>query len=245
MSQAEGASTNFVSLLTRRAPGSYLESCKAALYCPCQHAAARHLFADPIVLIPLPPCMSVRRGCFLDHCAFAAYVPPLRCMRTTAAMVESTVQRHDSDSESGSDARKQAPEGHKLRKSKTALQFASSKLNLVNNPVQSVNANAEEERLIPDPHGKLQTPDPSAEQSPLRFAKVFTYPGLKGRRGSLMRRHDVARIGIDVGAVLRPVVRREFERFCDRPPRHRTENSDPIHRILPVGRSSHCICCSL
>jgi hypothetical protein len=113
-------------------------------------------------------------------CAFRRTRFPL----DTAAMTERKIQRHDSDSDSSTDPNTLAvPEGHKLRKSTTALRFASSKLALVNTPVQEVHE-GEEQRLIPDPHAKAPTPEPAGEQKTLRFTKVCTT--MEGRSGGGM-----------------------------------------------------------
>lgn len=93
--------------------------------------------------------------------------------------------RESSDPDSNVNADGLAPEGHTLKKSKTRLRFANSKLSLVNNPVQE-QEDEEEERLIPDQHKKLQTPDQaghSSEQTPLQFSKVFIQKKGAGKNG--------------------------------------------------------------
>lgn len=113
------------------------------------------------------PCLPLSFSCISPHPVLL-----LGCLLDTAAMTERKIQRHDSDSDSSTDPNTLAPEGHKLRKSTTALRFASSKLALVNNPVQEVHE-GEEQRLIPNPHAKAPTPEPAGAQKTLRFTKVF------------------------------------------------------------------------
>lgn len=115
-------------------------------------------------------------------------------------MTEHNGQSH-SDPDSGSDDNKLAPEGHKLQKTKTALRFASSKLSLVNNPVQESHEDDEEESLIHHDHKKPETPGQPTEQSPLRFTKVFMGLRVEARRriadegwGTV----DVAGSGVDI-----------------------------------------------
>ncbi|KAF7557544.1 hypothetical protein G7Z17_g553 [Cylindrodendrum hubeiense] len=72
---------------------------------------------------------------------------------------------------------KEAPKGHKLRSSRTTFRFASSKLNIIKNPVRK-NAHGEEgESLIHDDHGHdnhgHSDPNETAnsDDSPLQFTK--------------------------------------------------------------------------
>jgi hypothetical protein len=82
-----------------------------------------------------------------------------------------------------------APSGYSLKRARTSLRFASSKLSLAHNPVkdQRREDGGEEDSLIPDRHYQSSEQNVPDEEMPLEFRKVFSRHAPTSRGGESAR----------------------------------------------------------